>query len=492
MTELVSRKFLINGQTIMIDLPQTMDFLVGRIGNDGETFVSDSMQRVVSKIRSYAAGDDPIVIDGELGTGKGFVARVLHCNDPMRKDRPFVRIDCQTIQSDQWESEFFGSVRLNKNGYFQEVQHGTLYIKHIASMPLAFQSKLLQAFKEKRGQKVGSTTFDNYGNFRVIVGSKRKLERIKQEEKLDESLYYHLDGLNINLPSLRNRQDGIIDLAHYFLKKINSKRQLESKALLVFDGFFEESLKRFAFFLKGNITELEKLINDCAKNCIDMPPIITNQHVPDRFPTFGMGMENALVQYFQDHLFKIDYRDKSSGYIAMSIASTFYTNNDRFVNIVSSDKNIHLFSDAIKNNVRNTSSLGEIKSIFEELEARKRELILKYLGDGKTLDEIARELGYSSGAGLTTTIQDMIYESYEKICNERKEINAGILEEIGKLFRKKKNDSYVPKWIVKGLYRKLEEAGDADEEAIKNAIVKQVEPLKIDAATVDRYLNGNG
>lgn len=365
MTELVSRRFLINGQTITIDLPPGMDFLVGRMGNDGETLVSDSMQRVVSKIRSYAAGDDPIVIDGELGTGKGFVAGVLHCNDPIRKDRPFIGIDCQTFQLDsleQWESKFFGSVRLNKTGYLQEVQQGTVYIKNIASMPLAFQSKLLQAFKEKRGQKVGSTTFDDYGNFRVIVGSKRKLERVKQEEKLDENLYYHLDGLNISLPSLRNRQDGILDLARYFLNKINSKRQPEGKAQ--FDKFFEESLKRFAFFLKGNITELEKLINDCAKNCIDMPPIITNQHVPDRFPTFGMGMENALVQYFQDHLFKIDYRDKSAGYIAMSIASTFYNNNDRFVNIVSSDRNIHLFSDNIKDNVSKISDLGEIKGSF--------------------------------------------------------------------------------------------------------------------------------
>ena len=86
---------------------------------------------------------------------------------------------------------------------------------------------------------------------------------------------------------------------------------------------------------------------------------------------------------------------------------------------------------------------------------------------------------------------EVIYELYEKICNEReaikKEINASILKEIGNLFRK--NDSYVSKWIVKGLYRK-EEAKGENKEAIRNTIVKQVKPLNINEKTVDEYLNG--
>ena len=123
------------------------------------------------------------------------------------------------------------------------------------------------------------------------------------------------------------------------------------------------------------------------------------------------------------------------------------------------------------------------------METRKRELILKYLNDGNALDEIAQQLGYSSGAGLTTTIQDMMYERYDKIYQERQgNIDQDVLKEIGDTFRK--SGDYVSKYIVKGLYKKLKKELE-DEVTIKNTIINQVQPMKISASDVDKYLKAN-
>ena len=120
------------------------------------------------------------------------------------------------------------------------------------------------------------------------------------------------------------------------------------------------------------------------------------------------------------------------------------------------------------------------------METRKRELILKYLNDGDALDEIAQQLGYSSGAGLTTTIQDMMYERYDKIYQERQgNIDQNVLNEIGETFRK--NSDYVSKYIVKGLYKELKKELK-DEATIKKIIINQVQPMNISATDVESYL----
>ena len=458
MTNTAEKTFLINGKEIKLIIPRGEDFLVGKIRENGDIIVSESMQHVVSKIRSYACGDDPIILEGQTGTGKGFVAKILHINDPSRSADPFVEIDCQMIGQNELDSVFFGDSQRNETGYFESVKQGTVFIKNITFIPLAFQIKLFQAFRTKKGKKLGSSKTDDYGKFRVIIGVPVSLEKMKQV--LDDNLYYYLDGLIIRLPSLRSRQSEIVDLAHHFLNQINIKRTEYGKNKLEFDSDFEKSLTQFSFYIKGNLKELENMVKDCVNNCNDKETKITNRHVLEKYPTFGMNMDNKLVKYFYDYLIKIDYQDKSAEYISMSIASIFYT-SEQFSDIILSDKNLHITSDNIITRIKELklAQLNQIKRIYDELDKKKRDLIIDGLKLESELNrniaKIAQALGYTSGAALTSIVQDIFYESYRKLKGitqieilENKDLDQSIVKILADEFKQK--EGYIENNIVKG------------------------------------------
>lgn len=457
MIEFVKRNFVIDGELILINLPKDMDFLVGKIEANGDTIVSESMREVVKKIPSCASGNDPIVIDGEISTGKRFIAYMLHLNDLERMDRIFNEINCQAIESDNFESFFFGDVKLGITSCFEKSQQGTLYIENIDKIPLVFQSRLFEGLRRRTGI---NSLYEQHGNFRVIIGSEKNLQQLFQEGKLDRQLFHRLEGLNISLPSLRYRQSDIVEIANYFLKKINTKRENEKKIKLIFDPSFEKSLTRFSFFLKGNIKELEKLINDCAANCCGT--VITNREVPERYPTFGMGMENDLVKYFHDHLIKINYWDKSVKYIAMSIASKFYTSSERLINIIGQDKNSDFLYNSTIKNIKKITGLEDMKKIEEELKIKKEELILFYLSQSNVnANDIAEKLGLTSGAAFTAIIKKIIYKLY----NDKGFLPDVIRTSLGDRHK----ISYIKKTIVEELYE-----NKYKDQAITSAIVEKI------------------
>lgn len=240
---------------------------------------SPSMQDVFKMIERVADSDSTILIRGESGTGKELVAKALHFNS-RRQFAPFVPINCSALPENLLESELFGHRKgaftgaiSDKKGLFQEADGGTIFLDEIASMSPMLQSRLLRVLQEREVRRVGDNT-PVYVNVRVLAATNEPLEQKIKEGAFREDLYYRLNVIPINLPSLRERIEDIPLLVSHFLKEKTHPRtgkpfQVTRQALEVF----------CAHDWPGNVRELENAIERacalCEENIIqvqDLPP----------------------------------------------------------------------------------------------------------------------------------------------------------------------------------------------------------------------------
>ena len=186
---------------------------------------SPLMESLLTQARLVADSDASVLIQGESGTGKELLARAIHRASP-RANRPFVAINCSAIPESLFESELFGHTKgsftgatRDHPGMFRAAEEGTLFLDEIGDMPLGFQVKLLRALQERTIRPVGSTESVSI-DVRIISATHQDLDHARQLNEFREDLYYRLNVVTLELPSLADRREDIPLLANHFLNTL--------------------------------------------------------------------------------------------------------------------------------------------------------------------------------------------------------------------------------------------------------------------------------
>jgi len=221
---------------------------------------SKSMKKVEELVRKVGPTDTTVLISGESGTGKELVARAIH-RYSSRKGKPFVAVDCGSLVENLFESELFGHVKgsftgatATKYGRFELANGGTLFFDEIGNISINIQTKLLRVLQEREIMKVGSSQVIKV-DVRIVTATNDDLQKAVKAETFREDLFYRLSVVPIILPPLRERRDDIPLLANYFLKKYNTKRMKNIKAI---SGQAMKALVDYDW--PGNVRELENAV----------------------------------------------------------------------------------------------------------------------------------------------------------------------------------------------------------------------------------------
>lgn len=212
---------------------------------------------IVSHIRDVPAN---VLIIGESGTGKELVARAIHYNGP-RCRGPFIPVNCAAIPETLLESELFGYLRgaftdakRDRKGLFQEASGGTLFLDEISEVPVNLQAKLLRVIEDKEVRPLGANQGEKV-DVRILAASNRDLEQLVSERRFRQDLFYRLNVIRIDLPSLKERPEDIPLLVEHFMQKFSQKTKRKVA------GVAEEALTALVNYdWPGNVRELEHTI----------------------------------------------------------------------------------------------------------------------------------------------------------------------------------------------------------------------------------------
>ena len=223
---------------------------------------SPPMRELREMVDNVARSQAPVHVSGESGTGKELVARLIHESGP-RSDGPFVPVNCGAIPAELMESEFFGHRKgsftgavADKLGLVQSADGGTLFLDEIADLPLAMQVKLLRVIQEKTVRPVGASK-EETANARILSATHKNLADMVADGQFREDLFYRINVIELNVPSLRDRGDDVLILAKHILKKLNAQVTLDDSA--------ERALLSYAF--PGNVRELENMLERAVTLC---------------------------------------------------------------------------------------------------------------------------------------------------------------------------------------------------------------------------------
>lgn len=234
--------------------------LQGRFEFSNIIGTSPAMKAVFERMSRIVKTDSTVLITGESGTGKELVARALHFNG-MRKNKPFVAVNCSAIPELLLESELFGHMRgsftgaiKDKAGKFEAANHGTIFLDEIGTMPLHLQTKLLRVLQEQEVERVGANKPIKL-DVRVLSATNVDLEQFARQGLFREDLYYRLNVIPLQLPPLRDRKQDIMSLVTVFLEKFN---RLMGRSHMTISRRALEALEQYAW--PGNVRELENLV----------------------------------------------------------------------------------------------------------------------------------------------------------------------------------------------------------------------------------------
>lgn len=282
-------------------LPIQDDLLLGN---------SQVMQDLRQTINKLARNQAPVFIYGESGVGKELVAQLIHRQGP-RSEKPFIPINCGAIPAELMESEFFGHKKgsftgaiVDKSGLFVAASGGTLFLDEIAELPLAMQVKLLRAIQEKAIKPIGDSN-EVFVDVRILSASHKNLHDEIIAGRFRQDLYYRINVIELNVPSLQERLTDIPLLVNHILKNLAKKQDREMLPLSA-DGL--KLLQQHHF--SGNVRELENILERamalCEGNLIEIAdlnlPIIPVVVVPPNLlhtkPSLGDSLnehEKALI-----------------------------------------------------------------------------------------------------------------------------------------------------------------------------------------------------
>jgi len=266
---------------------------------------SPSMQKIYDLIERISDSSSNVLITGESGTGKELVAKAIHYNG-VRKEGPFVAINCAAIPETLLESELFGykkgaftDAKSDKKGLIFKANEGTLFLDEITEMPFTLQAKLLRVIEEREVRPLGDT--NSYPiDVRIISTSNRDIASLIQQGHFRKDLYYRLKVIDIEMPPLRERKEDIPILVQHFIHKFSKELK---KAV---SSVSEDALKILLnYFWPGNVRELENIIQRA---------ITLSQHeviLPDDLPaSIIQKNDEKLFEKAMEEKFTLDQLEK--------------------------------------------------------------------------------------------------------------------------------------------------------------------------------------
>jgi two-component system response regulator PilR (NtrC family) len=275
---------------------------------------SEAMLAVFKLIETIAPTNSTILVTGESGTGKELVARAIHFNS-LRRDRPFVAVNCGALPEQLLESELFGHMRgsftgasANKKGLVEVADRGTIFLDELGEMSPMMQVKLLRVLQERRFRRVGSTE-ELEANIRVIAATNQDLAKMVADGRFREDLYYRVNVIQVQLPPLRDRQEDIGLLAAHFLEKF---REQMGKNVASISQEAMVYLERYDW--PGNIRELENVIeravaleSSAAVLPDSLPPHLRglpskNGQTASQLPDAGFDLEAHVESMERDYI----------------------------------------------------------------------------------------------------------------------------------------------------------------------------------------------
>lgn len=313
----------------ILDIVKNIDKATPRIpGNTdfGAEFISGNspkIKEVLKHIKTVAPTELTVLLEGETGTGKEYLARAIH-RQSKRKSKPFVAVDCGSIPNELASSELFGHVKgsftgaiNDKQGVFEQAKGGTLFLDEIGNLPYENQVKLLRALQEYEITKVGDNT-PIKTDVRLIAATNEDLSKQINNNLFREDLYHRVNEFKINVPPLRYRADDIDAFTAHFVQQANHKfnKNIEGVTPDVQQLFY-----KYPWY--GNIRELKNIITravllaqnqqiavgDLPEEIINTAPAVnksTNETLPDGITNLKEAMELTEREVIQNALEQAD------------------------------------------------------------------------------------------------------------------------------------------------------------------------------------------
>src|SRR5699024_7661160 len=222
--------------------------------------ISEASKKLDSYIKLVAPTTMSVLIIGDSGTGKEYVAKQIH-DKSKRSAKPFVAVDCGAITKELASSEFFGHLKgsftgavNDKTGHFEAANGGTLFLDEIGNLEYELQVQLLRALQERKIKPVGSNR-EIEVDIRVVVATNEDLEKAVEEGSFREDLYHRLNEFSIQVPNLSSRSEDLVIFANHFLEKANEEL---GKEVIEFTDEVLEIFQKYSW--PGNLRELQNYI----------------------------------------------------------------------------------------------------------------------------------------------------------------------------------------------------------------------------------------
>ncbi|MGC0120159.1 sigma-54-dependent transcriptional regulator [Pseudoalteromonas piscicida] len=270
----------------------------------GLLFQSAAMRQLVQQIQALASSNANILIQGESGTGKEVTAKAIHLASNQAQG-PFIAINCGAMPAHLLESELFGHKKgaftgavSDKEGLVQAADGGTLFLDEIGDMPLDLQVKLLRVLQERTVRPVGGQT-EHKVNVRFVSASHKNIQSAVAEKQFREDLYYRLNVVSVEIPSLRERLEDIPLLASRFLSALSDGEK----------QFNQQSITHLLnYHWPGNIRQLHNIVEHCV--AITPGKMITEDIVQKALPkdkeqNAFTGLNEAKRQFEYDYIQKV-------------------------------------------------------------------------------------------------------------------------------------------------------------------------------------------
>ena len=277
---------------------------------------SPAMQEIFDTIERVAPTRATVLLAGESGVGKDLVARAIHFHSP-RRARPLVKINCTAIPENLMESELFGyekgaftGANTTKPGKFEQADTGTVFLDEIGDVPGPIQVKLLRVLQEREFERLGSNV-TRHIDVRVIAATNQDLRAALEQGTFRQDLYYRLNVVPLNIPSLRERKQDIPFLANHFVKKLAPDAGCRVESIT--DAAME---KLTAYHWPGNVRELENVIErslvmakgtalDAADIKLESAPRVKPQNETHFLPE-GMSLDAYEQEIIREALRRAD------------------------------------------------------------------------------------------------------------------------------------------------------------------------------------------
>ncbi len=262
---------------------------------------SEPIRQVMDFVRKVADSDSTVMIQGESGTGKELVARMLHFNS-FRKDRPLVPVNCGAIPETLLESELFGHEKgaftgatHTRMGRFELANGGTIFLDEIGELSLPLQVKLLRVLQERAFERVGGNRTIHV-DVRIVAATNQDLEKMVEEKRFRQDLFYRLNVIPIVIPPLRERRSDIPLLIEHFLTRFNASKHTSVTGL-------EPETLRFLtdYDWPGNIRELENMVERLV--VLKKQGMLSSADLPEKIyrkPAAAPELQEQFIRFNED------------------------------------------------------------------------------------------------------------------------------------------------------------------------------------------------